>query len=200
MSPEKHNSISSAEATDRKSRETQLRLFGRRYEGACLSKICIEESAATKLCGYLENPKNILVFLGNPGVGKTYFCAALIPWAVKKFDTIRVWHEDKLLQTLRDKISAGDGDYFKHLELMTDDELVIVDDIGCNKPNDWREEVLFELINLRYNAMLPTVFTSNLSREDFERLYHPRVASRLFASENTIVELHGGEDLRLSGK
>lgn len=133
-------------------------------------------------------------------MGKTYFCSALIPWAVKKFDTIRVWHEDKLLQTLRDKISAGDGDYFKHLELMTDDELVIVDDLGCNKPNDWREEVLFELINLRYNAMLPTVFTSNLSKADFENLYHPRIASRLFASENTIVELHDGEDLRLSGK
>ena len=153
-----------------------------------------------KLCGFLENPKNFLVFLGNPGIGKTYFCAALIPWAITKFNSIRAWHEDRLLQTLRDHIAEGHGDYFKYLNLMIDDDLVIVDDLGCNKPNEWREEVLFEMIDVRYNSMLPTVFTSNLSKGNFLEKYHGRVASRLFSSENIIIELHDGEDLRQQGK
>jgi len=148
----------------------------------------------------MDAPKNFLVFCGNPGLGKTYLCAAMIPWALTTFNSFRYWHEDELLKRLRAGISEGSGDYLEALSLLIDDELVFFDDIGCNKPNEWREEIMFESINNCYNSMKPTVITTNLTRRDFYDKYHERVASRIFATENIIIECHDAPDMRTQGK
>ena len=91
---------------------------------------------------------------------------------------------------------------------MIDDEIVILDDVGfwwnearnSYKDNEWKIEVLYEFINNRYNSMLPTIITSNLNKEQFESVYSPRIASRLFAAENTIIKMFNkNEDLRSKG-
>lgn len=167
--------------------------------GASLSKISFNEVDNEKLNKFIKNPKNFLVFLGNPGIGKTYFCAALIPWAMEKFENIRYWPEERLYQKLREKISEGQGDYLKELLYMIDDHFVMIDDLGISKPNEWREEVLFELVDTRYRLEMPTIFTSNLSKQEFETKYNTRIASRLFAAQNIIVQIHSGLDLRTQG-
>lgn len=174
-------------------------MFGQRFIGASLCAIRLPTKVSEVIVEFMDNPKNFLVFLGNPGLGKTYLCSALIPWALKTFDTIRYWHENDLLQKVRDSISEGHGDYLRTLSLLIDDELLMFDDVGCNKPNEWREEVLFDLIDTRYNMTLPTIITSNLTRKEMHSRYHARFASRLFASENKVIEMFEGEDLRQLG-
>jgi len=72
---------------------------------------------------------------------------------------------------------------------LVDDEFVIYDDLGSTGLNDWRKEVLFEFLDQRYVSMKPTIVTSNLTREEIYQQIHPRVASRLFAKENTLIEV-----------
>lgn len=122
----------------------------------------------------------------------------MIPWAIRKKLSFRCWHEDRIFQSLREKISSENGDYLQHLKLMIDDTVIIIDDLGCNKRNDWREEIIFDLIDVRYNSTRPTIFTSNLTKQDFKNIYHPRIYSRLFAAENILVEA-ALPDLRQEG-
>lgn len=75
---------------------------------------------------------------------------------------------------------------------MIDDQFLMIDDLGISKHNEWREEILFALVDQRYRTGLPTIFTSNLSRNQFIEKYHERVSSRLFSQENIIVEIHQG--------
>lgn len=91
------------------------------------------------------------------------------------------------------------GDYLESLKWLIDDQLLILDDVGSTGVREWREEVLFDLIDSRYNSMLPTVITSNFTKADFKKLYHPRVCDRLFASENTIIEITDVQSLREQG-
>ena len=91
------------------------------------------------------------------------------------------------------------GDYLDSLQWLIDDQLLILDDVGSTGVREWREEVLFDLIDARYNSMLPTVITSNFTQADFKKLYHPRVCDRLFASENIIIEIEDGTSLRGQG-
>lgn len=93
----------------------------------------------------------------------------------------------------------GNGDYLEALKWLIDDELVILDDVGSTGIREWREEVLFDLLDGRYNSMLPTVITSNFTQADFKKLYHPRIYDRIFASENIIIEIPDGESLRQQG-
>lgn len=146
---------------------------------------------------WLNNPKNFLVVIGSPGAGKTYLCAAIFDWMMDKTNSIRYWNERQLLRALRDGIDSGHGDYLKDLKLKSDDEFFILDDIGSSgAPSEWRKEVLFDLLDMRYESMLPSVFTSNLTRAELGNDYGKRFASRLCARENTIIELHDATDLR----
>lgn len=148
----------------------------------------------------MKEPKNFLVFLTNSGVGKTHFLSALTAWLFEHFDTFRYWKEEDLHIALRASMS-GDikGDYLGFLKLLIDDQHVIIDDIGCEGVNEWRDGVLFKAIDERYNSMLPTILISNFSKNDFNKLYKPRISSRLFAKENIIIEMMNGEDLRAHG-
>jgi len=146
----------------------------------------------------LKKGKKSLVLLGPPGTGKTYLCAALVDFVYRRFGHPRYWKEAKLYAHLRDAIE-NTHDYMLTLELCLDDNFVYIDDIGSTPPNDWRKEVLFNAIDIRYNMEKPTVFTSNLNKTQISQMYEPRIASRLFSSENTIITLWENEDLRSRG-
>jgi DNA replication protein DnaC len=138
------------------------------------------------------------VIIGNPGSGKTYFCSALADLAFRKYSTVRYWNEKKLMSRLRQAIDE-DQDYGEVLKYCLDDEFVFLDDIGSMPANDWRKEVIFSAIDNRYSSALPTVITSNLTKKEFTDRYEQRTHSRIFAKENTIIELWGFEDLRTTG-
>ncbi len=143
----------------------------------------------------MRKKRNFLVFTGNPGIGKTHFCAALMEFCLSQFESFRYWKEQDLLERIRSSMSEFKGDYFQTLKLLIDDDLVILDDIGSSGVNDWREEILFKTIDERYNSLKPTIITSNFSRGEFKKLYHPRIYSRIYDHENFIINFEG-EDFR----
>jgi DNA replication protein DnaC len=149
-----------------------------------------------KISQWMKNPKNFLIYLGNPGIGKTFLCAALIPWAMERFINFRYHNERQLFTKVRQSMDEGKGDFLECLKWLLDDEFVMLDDIGSSGFTEWRKDIFFEAIDQRYNSMKPTLITSNLSKEDFIKIYHPRLNSRLFASENTVIELDTLEDFR----
>ena len=174
----------------------QRTIFGARYEGASLSKIRLPVAAQEILIKFLNKPTNFLIFCGSPGIGKTYFCAALIPFAIQTFKSFRYWNESELLKRVRSSMDEFKGDYLETLKYLIDDDFVMIDDIGSTGLNQWRKEIIFDAIDERYCSMKPTVITSNLSRKQFENEFHPRVASRLFANDNIILEIENGFDHR----
>lgn len=82
---------------------------------------------------------------------------------------------------------------------LVDDQLVILDDFGSSGHTSWRNEVLFDFIDYRYNSKNFTIITTNLTPDEISKDYSPRLASRLFASENTYISLFNSPDLRTLG-
>lgn len=60
------------------------------------------------------------------------------------------------------------------------DALVILDDIGAEKPSDWVEEQLYALIDLRYRMQRSTIFTTNCTLKQLESQIGSWVVSRIF--------------------
>jgi len=54
-------------------------------------------------------------------------------------------------------------------------DLLILDDLGAQNTTPWAVEKLYQIINYRHNAALPTVITTNLNLADMD----PRFTSRL---------------------
>ncbi|CCA55383.1 putative DNA replication protein, partial [Streptomyces venezuelae ATCC 10712] len=87
--------------------------------------------------------------------------------------------------------------------------LLLLDDLGSAKATEWTEEVTYRLVNERYNACRPTIYTSNLPARavldeqgrplgpDLTTALGERIVSRL--SEDTTVVAMTGTDRRRRG-
>ena len=181
--------------------------FGR-FIGATLSKLKLPEAFHNAVAQWMKEPKNFFVFHGTPGIGKTHMCAAMTEWALTNFNTVRYHKEYDLLSKLRQAINDGSGDYFKVLQNLIDDEIVFLDDVGSGinpeqfqyKDLEWKREILFSFLDYRYNSGLPTVITSNFTKDQFSKIYSERICSRLFAKENLVIGIFDDSlDLRKQG-
>jgi len=54
-----------------------------------------------------------------------------------------------------------------------------LDDLGAEKPSDWVCDILFQIIDERYGALRPTIFTSNLSLGELSDRLSERIADRI---------------------
>jgi DNA replication protein DnaC len=160
------------------------------------------------ILAWISNPADVLLYHGSPGIGKTYFCAALTEWMFRMFSTRRYFREEDLLRRLRAGISAGEGDYLIRLEWLVDDQIVILDDVGSginprkvtSRDLEFRREIFFSFLDYRYRRRLPTIITSNFSKEDFLEVYSERIVSRLFSAQNTIIgNFNTSDDKRQQG-
>ena len=64
--------------------------------------------------------------------------------------------------------------------------LLIVDDIGAEKPSEWVRERLLSFINTRVSNELTTIYTSNLSLERLREKMGDRIVSRIIGSTKEI--------------
>jgi DNA replication protein DnaC len=77
------------------------------------------------------------------------------------------------------------------------DDLVILDDIGAEKPSDWVEEQLYVLIDVRYRMLRSTIFTTNCTMKQLEGQIGSRPVSRIMEMCEGVKV--GGEDWRKRG-
>lgn len=136
---------------------------------------------------------------GSVGTGKTHLCYAI----KKKYDDpqgrfwAKFWNTTELLREMRLDFDRNGMDK-KHVEeeLMDRKYLLILDDVGAEKMSDWVAETFYLIVNKRYNEMLPTIFTSNLSIADLAERIGDRTVSRIVEMCD-VVELIG-KDRRIT--
>jgi len=118
-----------------------------------------------------------LFFLGTVGCGKTFASKIIGSYCGFEFyeaeELKKLLSEGKKIQDTKKKIE----DYTSNL---------IIDDLGCELTlNDYgiKTELMIEVINKRHKAFIRngalTIFTSNLSRDQFIARYGQRIYSRI---------------------
>lgn len=179
----------------------QREVIGKRYEGASLSGCSFGGGGhdAQKVLDWMKNGKNFLVVMGPPGVGKTYFCSALIEWVCKKYANFRYWHEREFFTRLRGVIRDNSGEWSKEVEYILDDEFVMYDDLGCCGFNEWRKETILAMVDIRYESTKPTVITTNLNKKSIYDNLGERTYSRIFDKSNLLIDMSDMPDRRQSG-
>ncbi len=137
--------------------------------------------AAYERCrSFAEKPENWLLLVGTYGCGKTHLAAAIANHALIHGHPALFLNTPDLLDFLRETFAPkSDTTYSQRFDEIREAPLLVLDDLGTESPTAWAVEKLYQLLNYRYNAKLPTVITTNRRIEDVE----PRVASRLSDAE-----------------
>lgn len=125
---------------------------------------------------YAEEPEGWLLLTGTYGCGKTHLAAAIANARVDLGQPAVFMVVPDLLDHLRSAFNPNaEVGYDELFEQLRSTPLLVLDDLGAQSSTPWAQEKLFQLLNMRYNAQLPTVITTNQRLEDLE----PRLRSRL---------------------
>jgi len=122
------------------------------------------------------NPEGWLVLAGETGSGKTHLAAAVAHQqraAGRPYLFVAV---PDLLDRLRGEVySDRSRDGADYIDRVRTCPFLVLDDLGVHNDTPWAQEKLFQILNHRYNAKLPTVITIRPSEE-----LPAAVRSRLF--------------------
>jgi DNA replication protein DnaC len=126
---------------------------------------------------YAEDPRNWLALFGAPGCGKTHLAAAIANHRVRQGYSALLVVVPDLLDHLRATFSPESSvSYDRRFEEIRTAPLLILDDLGTESATPWAREKLYQIVNYRYVAQLPTVITSNSKPDELDL----RIGSRIF--------------------
>jgi DNA replication protein DnaC len=104
-----------------------------------------------------------LLFMGPPGVGKTHLAAAALGELIRRY-RVRGRFVDftSLLYQIQSTFDSGAAETKQSvLDPVVSTEVLVIDELGAQKPSPWVSEVLYLILNGRYTRRLPTLFTTN---------------------------------------
>ncbi len=140
---------------------------------------------------FAEDPRDWLVIAGQTGRGKTRLAAATGNYCREAGKQVMFVVVPDLLDQLRSAYNPQTPASFDTMfERVRNVPLLILDDLGAQSGTPWADEKLFQLINHRYNASLPTVITTNLTVRDLDA----RLGSRLTDPQISTILLMGPFD------
>jgi len=126
-----------------------------------------------------KNGEGFYLWSKNAGSGKTLMACMIANELFKRYKVpSQVLTMSTIFKMIQDTFDNEDISELKLFNIIEHIPLLIIDEIGSeNRTSDWKHDKVSEIIDMRYNARKPVIFTSNLHFEDFK--YHDRVKSRI---------------------
>jgi len=152
-----------------------------------------------KLCReYAEsfNPETSsnLLFMGASGLGKTHLSLAIAGEVIKKGYLPVYGPAENLFNEIERERFSSYGNESDAYNTMINCDLLVIDDLGTEFVTSFSKSIVYNLINSRILSKKPTIINTNLSMKEIEKIYSPRIVSRLIGCYDARLFL--GKDIR----
>jgi DNA replication protein DnaC len=155
---------------------------------------CVESAEA-----FAQDPDGWLVVVGASGCGKTHIAAAVANRCLERGIPALFVVVPDLLDHLRAAYRPdAEVSYDQLFEQVRTAPVLVLDDLGTQSATSWAQEKLFQIINHRFNARLPTVITSNVALSKFDDRLRTRLGDPSLAQPHAdpIASVHVLEERR----
>lgn len=182
-------------------------LLGKRYYDVTFANTIITNESfkiAYERCKkYCDNYKLVLekgfgIYLwGSPGVGKTHLTACMVNELSKNLQLTLLTNFFEISREIRRcfKENISESAY---IDKLANIDFLFIDDLGTelvkkNGEDNFLQEKIFEILNLRYNNLKPTIFSSNNSLKELvtEKGFMIKTVDRIREMSTAIIKIEG---------
>lgn len=151
--------------------------------------------ACRKYCAEFTVHSPSLLFSGATGLGKTFLSACIARQVADRGFSVVY---ETAIQMLADFETARFGEKNEENQALPNKyfqtDLLLIDDLGMEMTTQFNTSTLYNILNTRLNAAMPTIISTNLSPEQLQSRYSPQIASRLLGMYS--LYQFSGNDLR----
>ena len=152
-----------------------------------------------RFCAAIKRDPKVpgLLLKGSYGTGKTHLAVSILRETAEAGIPGMFVVVPDLIAKMLASFDAKDGKAGALVETAKSVPLLVLDDLGAENPKPWVVELIYVLINHRYEHMLPTVITTNYDGKQLDAVFGRRIVSRL--AEMTVPVNIRAEDYRMRG-
>ena len=120
------------------------------------------------------------LFAGNPGTGKTHLACAIALRVIHAGYSAKYMSVMRAVRSLRDTWQPDAEQTTEEvLAELTRPALLILDEVGVQSGTESERLLLFDIINARYEQILPTILVSNFANDKVREFIGDRAFDRL---------------------
>lgn len=137
---------------------------------------------------------------GKTGTGKTHLMAAMVLNLIENGIVTIFQNTPDMFNKIKATFNDPKGNADQAIETLANVPVLFLDDLGAGRKTltDWETEVLYRIVNTRYEALKPIHISTNLQPADLATVVGMRIYSRL-REMCRFIEV-GGTDRRLAPK
>lgn len=144
-----------------------------------------------------EKTNENLIFMGPPGLGKTFLSTCIAKELLKKGYSViyeTAYRTFSMLEELKFKRTEDAEKLKAKADKLYECDLLILDDLGSEFSSQYTTAALFDIINSRLITGKKTIINTNLTIQEIKEKYTERVESRIMGHFLTVEFI--GSDLR----
>lgn len=132
------------------------------------------------------------LLMGETGLGKTHLTTSVGTAVIRRgYDVLYKSMQGMMDDFERAQFHGGDPE---EVQKYYRADLLIIDDLGAEMTTQFTVSSLYNVVNTRINAGLPTLISTNLTQSQLRERYTDRITSRLFGEYRPL--LFRGTDIR----
>lgn len=131
-----------------------------------------------------KGPRSLFI-AGDIGTGKTFLSSCLCADLLRKGQRLLWRNVSDVLREIRASYDSRKISEEEVLNHFISPPLLVLDDLGKERPTEWAMEQLFSIINARYDRNKPMVITTNYGGADLVKRLSPRPDSSGYADDTT---------------
>ena len=120
-----------------------------------------------------KKPRSLYI-AGDIGTGKTFLASCLAADLIRRKVQVKWCNVGDVLRTIRSSFDRKDVTEEETIRQFTAPRVLVLDDLGKERPTEWAVEQLFSIINTRYDAKRPIIVTTNYGGQDLVQRLTPR--------------------------
>ena len=171
----------------------------KRYQGCTIDSFFEQKfppqisDAVAQIVQYLEELElNIkhgrgLILMGPVGTGKSSAASAVLQYGLQRDYGGMFIGMSSLLDTIFTTKEKNREEWVEFERRLRETTLLVIDDLGTEKPEGWVQIKLDSIVSERYNRMKPIIVTTNLDAKELKNTYSARIIDRLRQTNRSLA-------------